>query len=161
VLAATSIAIVTAATIAVSLSGGQSSGTVVTVSLTDSGGPMGEGSGPMHPGAMGLRVDESTVPHGSVTFQVTNAGVVNHEMVIFALPAAQPVGARPFDGEAKIDEVGSLGEASASGGEGKGEGILPGATGRLTVRLAPGQYELVCNYMGHYVSGMYGSITVS
>jgi uncharacterized cupredoxin-like copper-binding protein len=138
-----------------------SSGLVVKVSLTDSGGPMGEGTGPMHPGAMGLKADRATVPHGIVTFTVTNAGAVNHEMVILPLAASQTVGTRPFDGEAKIDETGSLGEASRSGGEGSGEGIEPGATGRMTVTLAPGQYELVCNLMGHYVSGMYRKLTVT
>jgi uncharacterized cupredoxin-like copper-binding protein len=122
---------------------------------------MGEGTGPMHPGAMGLKADRATVPHGIVTFRVTNAGAVSHEMVILPLEASQTVGTRPFDGEAKIDETGSLGEASRSGGEGSGEGIAPGATGRMTVTLAHGQYELVCNLMGHYVSGMYSKLTVT
>jgi len=122
---------------------------------------MGEGTGPMHPGAMGLKADHITVPHGIVTFRVTNAGAVSHEMVILPLAASQTVGTRPFDGEAKIDEAGSLGEASKSGGEGSGEGIEPGASGRMTVTLAPGQYELVCNLMGHYVSGMYSKLTVT
>jgi uncharacterized cupredoxin-like copper-binding protein len=110
---------------------------------------------------MGLKADHITVPHGIVTFRVTNAGAVSHEMVILPLAASQTVGTRPFDGEAKIDEVGSLGEASKSGGEGSGEGIEPGASGRMTVTLAPGQYELVCNLMGHYVSGMYSKLTVT
>ena len=161
IVVAAAIALVTAATVAVSLNSGPGSGTVVNVSLTDSGGPMGEGNGPMHPGAMGLTADQTTVPHGKVTFRVTNAGVVNHEMVVLSLAGAQVMGTRPFDGQAKIDETGSLGEASTSGGEGKGEGITPGASGRMTVSLAPGRYELVCNYMGHYVSGMYGELTVT
>ena len=161
ILVAAAIALVTAATVAVSLNSGTGLGTVVNVSLTDSGGPMGEGNGPMHPGAMGLTADQTTVPHGKVTFLVTNAGVVDHEMVILSLDEAQVMGTRPFDGQAKIDETGSLGEASTSGGDGKGEGITPGASGRMTVSLAPGRYELVCNYMGHYVSGMYGELTVT
>jgi uncharacterized cupredoxin-like copper-binding protein len=137
------------------------SDSVVNISLTDSGGPMGEGSGMMHPGAMGLSADPATVPHGSVTFRVSNAGAVNHELVILPLAASQAVGARPFGADAKIDETGSLGEASKSGGEGPGRGILPGASSRVTVTLAPGQYELVCNIMGHYVSGMYSKLTVT
>jgi uncharacterized cupredoxin-like copper-binding protein len=159
VLVAVVIAVVTAATVAFTLGG--SSVPVVNVSLTDSGGPTGEGEGPMHPGAMGLKADHATVPHGTVTFRVTNAGAVKHEMVILPLPASQVVGTRPFDGEAKIDESGVLGEASKSGGEGAGEGIEPGAEGGLTVTLAPGQYELVCNLAGHYVSGMYSTLTVT
>jgi uncharacterized cupredoxin-like copper-binding protein len=189
VLLAVVIVLVTGATIAFSLSGSSSSGKslsssgaspvpsgsgpgpaptaphssgpVVNVSLTDSGGPMGEGNGPMHPGAMGLKADLATVPRGTVTFRVTNAGAVSHEMVILPLAASQVAGTRPFDGEAKIDETGNLGEASKSGGEGAGEGIEPGASGRITVTLAPGEYELVCNLMGHYVSGMYSKLTVT
>lgn len=137
------------------------SGTVVNVSLTDSGGPMGEGNGPMHAGAMGLSADQSSVRHGAVSFLVTNAGAVDHEMVILPLATSQVVGTRPFGADAKVDEAGSLGEASSSGGEGAGDGIAPGASSRLTVTLAPGQYELVCNLMGHYVSGMYRRLTVT
>ena len=40
-------------------------------------------------------------------------------------------------------------------------GIEPGASGRMTVTLAPGQYELVCNLMGHHVSGTYSKLTVT
>ena len=159
VLLAVVIAAVTAATFAFTLGG--SSGPVVNVSLTDSGGPMGEGDGPMHPGAMGLKADHATVPHGTVTFVVTNTGAVSHEMVILPLPASQAAGTRPFDGQAKVDETGVLGEVSNSGGEGAGEGIKPGAEGRLTMVLAPGQYELICNLAGHYVSGMYSKLTVT
>jgi len=137
------------------------SGSVVNISLTDSGGPMGEGNGPMHAGAMGLSADQATVPHGSVSFRVTNAGAVNHEMIILPLPGSQVVGTRPFGGDAKIDEEGSLGEASNSGGEGAGKGIVPGASGWVTVTLARGQYELVCNLTGHYASGMYSQLTVT
>jgi uncharacterized cupredoxin-like copper-binding protein len=137
------------------------SSTLVDISLTDSGGPMGEGTGMMRAGAMGLHVGRATVPRGSVTFRVTNAGTVTHELVILPLAASQVVGARPFRSDAKVDETGSLGEASKSGGEGAGEGILPGASGRVTVTLAQGSYELICNLMGHYVSGMYGKLTVT
>jgi uncharacterized cupredoxin-like copper-binding protein len=137
------------------------SGTVVNVSLTDSGGPMGEGNGMMHAGAMGLRTDQASVRHGTVSFLVTNAGNVNHEMVILPLADSQVVGTRPFGGDAKVDEAGSLGEASNSGGIGAGEGIVPRASSWVTVTLAPGRYELVCNLPGHYVSGMYTQLTVT
>lgn len=139
----------------------KTSGRVVNVSLTDSGGPMGEGNGPMHPGAMGLSADQGSVPHGTVSFVVTNAGAVKHEMVILPMAGSQVAGTRPFGGDAKVDEAGSMGEASNSGGSGSGEGIEPGASSRVTVTLAPGRYELVCNLMGHYVSGMYRQLTVT
>src|SRR4029078_1910019 len=86
---------------------------------------------------------------------------MSHEMVILPLGASQVVGTRPFGGDAKIDEAGSLGEASNSDGEGAGKGIAPDASSWITVTLAPGQYALVCNLMGHYVSVMYSKLTVT
>jgi uncharacterized cupredoxin-like copper-binding protein len=136
-------------------------GAVVKVSLTDSGGPMGEGTGPMHAGAMGLSTNKAAVPRGTVSFLVTNAGSVNHEMAILPLAGSQPVGARPFGGDATVDEAGILGEASKSGGAGDGEGIVPQTSSWVTVTLSPGRYELICNLGGHYVSGMYRELTVT
>jgi uncharacterized cupredoxin-like copper-binding protein len=133
----------------------------VKVTLTDSGGPMGEGTGPMHAGAMGLSTNRTTVPRGTVSFLVTNAGSVNHEMAILPLAGSQPPGARPFGGDATVDEAGILGEASKSGGAGDGEGIVPTTSSWVTVTLEPGRYELVCNLGGHYVSGMYRQLTVT
>jgi len=78
-------------------------------------------------------------------------------------PRLNELAGQKFDpgGDAKVDEAGSLGEASKSGAQGEGEGIAPGALGWVTVTLAPGRYELVCNLPGHYVSGMYGELTVT
>ncbi|MEO9256272.1 MAG: sulfocyanin-like copper-binding protein [Tepidiformaceae bacterium] len=137
-------------------------GTVVHVELTNMGGPMmGQGSGMMSGGAMGLNADQATVVHGTVSFFVTNNGSLTHELVILPLPGSQIAGTRQIGGDARIGETGSLGEASASCGEGPGEGILPGASSWVTVTLAPGRYELVCNLAGHYAAGMYTQITVT
>ena len=70
-------------------------------------------------------------------------------------------GTRPIAGDAKVDETDSLGEASKNNGEGAGEGIVPGASGWMTITLAPGHYELVCNLAGHYRSGMFAELTVT
>jgi uncharacterized cupredoxin-like copper-binding protein len=137
-------------------------GTVVNVSLTDMGGSMmGQRNGMMNGGAMSLSTDQAFVPHGTVSFVVTNGGSIDHEMVILPLPSSQAVGARAIGGDAKIDETGSLGEASHSGGAGPGAGIVPGASGWVTVTLAPGHYELVCNLPRHYMAGMHTQLTVT
>jgi uncharacterized cupredoxin-like copper-binding protein len=144
-------------------------GTVVNVSLTDMGGSMmGRGNGMMgqrnrmmNGGAMSLSTDQAFVPHGTVSFVVINGGSIDHEMVILPLPSSQAVGARAIGGDAKIDETGSVGEASHSGGAGAGAGIVPGASGWVTVTLAPGQYELVCNLPRHYMAGMHTQFTVT
>lgn len=137
-------------------------GTVVNVALTSMGGPMmGQRSAMMNGGAMRLSADQASVPHGTVSFLVTNGGSISHELVILPLPGNQTVGTRPVGGDAKIDEAGSLGEASKTGGQGAGQGIVPGASSWMTITLAPGQYELVCNLPGHYTAGMYTQLTVT
>jgi len=144
-------------------------GTVVNVSLADMGGSMmgqrngmmGQRNGMMSGGSMRLSADQATVPHGTVSFLATNGGSINHEMVILPLPASQAVGAHPIGADAKIDEAGSLGEASNTNGKGAGQGIAAGASSWLTVTLAPGQYELVCNLPNHYAAGMYTRLTVT
>ena len=138
-------------------------GTVVNVSLTNMGGAMmgGQGNAMMGGGAMGLSADHATVPHGTVSFLVTNDGSIDHEMVVLPLAGSRTAGARSVGGDGKIDEAGSLGEASKTGGAGAGDGIAPGASGWVTVTLAPGHYELVCNLPGHYSAGMYTQLNVT
>lgn len=63
-------------------------------------------------GAMRMTADRSTVAHGTVSFLVTNADTISHELVILPLPENQIPGTRQIGGDAKIDEAGSLGEAS-------------------------------------------------
>lgn len=138
-------------------------GTVVNVSLTNMGGAMmgGQGNAMMGGGAMGLSADHATVPHGTVSFLVTNDGSIDHEMVVLPLAGSQAAGARSVGDNAKIDEAGSLGEASKTGGANAGDGIAPGASGWVTVALAPGHYELVCNLPRHYSAGMYTQLNVT
>jgi uncharacterized cupredoxin-like copper-binding protein len=141
---------------------------VVNVSLTDMGGPMMGSRGGMMGwrdgrigGAHWLLADRATVPAGNVTFLVANHGSIVHELVVLPLPGNLSVGNRPVGADGKIDEAGSVGEASNSCGQGAGDGIRPGATSWVTSTLAPGRYELVCNLAGHYEAGMFTEITVS
>ena len=39
--------------------------------------------------------------------------------------------------------------------------IPPGKSGSLTVRLAPGNYLLICNQPNHYKEGMWTKLTVT
>jgi uncharacterized cupredoxin-like copper-binding protein len=135
-------------------------GTVVTVTTTDVGGSMMGGPGMMR-GSMRLTADRDTVVHGKVTFLVTNAGTIPHEMLVVPLPDTQRAGTRPVGRDGRVDEAGSLGEAAATCAEGEGAGILPSAAGWITLDLAPGRYELFCNLPGHYWAGMYTELTVT
>ena len=74
-----------------------------------------------------------TVPAGSVTFSVKNAGAEEHEFEI-------------LHGDAVVDEI---------------EGIVPGLTKNATVTLAAGEYTFVCKLNGHDQLGMKGTLTVT
>lgn len=76
-----------------------------------------------------------SVPAGSVTFSVKNAGTQEHEFEIFKA-----------DGTTVVDEI---------------EGLVPGLTKSLAVTLEPGTYQFMCKLNGHDQLGMKGTITVS
>jgi uncharacterized cupredoxin-like copper-binding protein len=136
-------------------------GTVVRVTVGDMGGRMmGQGRGGSR-GAMFMRADHATVRSGTVSFLVTNRGSRDHELVVLPLEVDQGAGQRPIGADNRVDETASLGEASRSGGQGAGEGIAPGASGWVSLDLAPGRYELICNLPGHYAAGMDTELTVS
>ncbi|MGI5143707.1 sulfocyanin-like copper-binding protein [Streptomyces sp. CA-106110] len=109
---------------------------------------------------MRLVANPSTVSAGKVTLRVANRGALTHEVVVLPLPAGQVSGERAVGSNGKVDETGSLGEASRTCGAGSGDGIAPSATGWSTVTLQPGRYELVCNLPGHYAAGMYTELDV-
>ena len=96
---------------------------------------------------------------GEVSFRVVNVGSLIHELVVVPLPAGG-AGSKAIGADGRVDEAGSLGEASATCSAGAGEGIGPGAAGWVTLRLAPGRYELLCNEPGHYAKGMYNVLDV-
>jgi uncharacterized cupredoxin-like copper-binding protein len=133
------------------------SGSVVNVTLSDGGGGMmGGGSAMM----VSLVAAPGSSPSGPVTFVATNTGALNHELLILPLPS-DGAGTRPVGTDGKINEQSSLGEASTSCGRGPGGGISPGTRSSVTVNLAPGRYELLCDEPWHYANGMFTEFTVS
>jgi len=136
-------------------------GAVVHVTLSNMGGPMTGGRRSPAGGAMWLRTDTSTVPTGTVSFVAANVGTEEHELVVLPLAPGQDAGARAVRGDGTVDETGSLGEASRTAAAGAGDGIEPGTSGWVTMNLAPGRYEVVCNVAGHYAAGMYAELTVT
>ena len=132
-------------------------GHVVTTHLADmSGGLMMSGRSRMM-----LRVAPSVVAAGRVTLVAYNMGTRMHELVVLPLAAGQQAGLRTVGADGKADESGSLGEASTTCGAGAGEGIAAGSASWVTLTLAPGRYELVCNVKNHYASGMYAELDVT
>ena len=110
---------------------------------------------------MMLRALPATAPAGKVTFVVGNMGWRTHEMVVLPLAPGQPAGQRPPGADGRVDELGSLGEASASCAAGSGQGIKAGTVGWVTLDLTAGRYELVCNIRNHYANGMHQLFAVS
>lgn len=136
------------------------SGTRVTITLTDLGmmQRMG-GTAPM--GArMTLRVAPARVAAGSLTLAAVNLGWRTHELVVLPLAADASVGQRVPGADGRIDETGSVTEASASCAGGTGDGIASGSIGWTTATLPAGRYELVCNLANHYADGMYAELVV-
>ena len=135
-------------------------GTVVDVTLTDMGAMMG-------PGMLRISPYPASIPAGQVSFRAFNTGWLNHELVVLPLAQGQFPGQRSIGSDGKVDETGSLGEASRTCGSDEGDeqsidsGIAPGTTGWTTISLPPGRYELICNIAGHYQSGMYASLDVT
>ena len=141
-------------------------GSRVTVLLADMGGGM-HGGGPMMGGPSGheqrmvLRASPARVPAGTVTLLALNHGARTHELVVLPLSSGATAGARPVEADGTVDESGSLGEASRSCGPGAGDGIAAGSAGWVTLTLAPGRYELLCNLPGHYGAGMWAELDVA
>ncbi|GAA2865207.1 hypothetical protein GCM10010472_23170 [Pseudonocardia halophobica] len=155
-------------------------GAVVDVRVTEMGTMMGspDGNGPgpgrwyrggsgegqsWPPGAgwMDMTVIPTAVRAGEVSLRVTNSGWRPHELVVLPLAVGRAPGGRPIGADGRVDETGSIGEASAGCAAGIGDGILPGAAGWTTLTLGPGRYELICNYAGHYHAGMYAELDVT
>ena len=110
---------------------------------------------------MMLRAVPAQVPSGQVSFVVGNMGWRTHELVLLPLGPGQNEGERVAGADGRVDETGSLGEASASCAAGSGEGIKSGTVGWVTLNLPAGRYELLCNLRNHYANGMHQLLVVT
>ena len=136
-------------------------GHVVNVTLGDMGmTQMMSGTAPLGRHMM-LRAAPRALVAGRVSLVAINRGWRAHELVVLPLAADERAGQRVPGTDGKVDEAGSLGEASTSCGAGTGEGVRAGTVGWITLDLAPGRYELVCNLRNHYANGMHHELDVS
>ncbi len=118
------------------------------------------GTAPMG-AVMRLTASPATVPAGKVTLVAVNVGRRTHELVVLPLAGGDVAGRRAPGADGKVDEAGSLGEASNSCAAGQGDGITSGSVGWVTLTLPPGHYELVCNLTNHYADHMYQELVVT
>ena len=136
-------------------------GTTVRVVLGDMGmTQMMGGTAPLGAHMM-LHATPAKGAAGSVTFVASNMGWRTHELVLIPLADGATAGSRTPGPDGKVDETGSLGEASGDCASGSGEGIPSGSASWVTLRLAPGRYELICNLVNHYADGMHQEFVVT
>jgi uncharacterized cupredoxin-like copper-binding protein len=119
-------------------SGGGGGGTAVNVTETE----------------FKIEMDQTSLPAGSVTFNVTNKGTIAHEFVVFKTddaPDALPMASDDPEVNEDAADLQSMGEV---------EDVDPGASKSFTATLEPGKYVAICNVEGHYSSGMHVPFTV-
>jgi uncharacterized cupredoxin-like copper-binding protein len=96
----------------------------------------------------------STLKAGKVTFTITNAGTVPHELLVFKSDLDEA--SYPKDSAGDIVEDGPGIDLLSDG-----DNIDPGGSQTRTVDLTPGKYLFVCNITGHFKSGMFTVVTVT
>jgi hypothetical protein len=136
-------------------------GAVITVTLADMG--MTQTMAGIAPRGvlMLLRATPRSVTAGQISIVAANRGWRSHELVVLPLPTGASPGQRVTGTDGRVDETGSLGEASASCADGAGDGLAARTVGWTTITLAPGRYELLCNLPNHYADGMWQELDVT
>lgn len=104
----------------------------------------------------GMRITATpgSVKAGRVTIHATNKSqALVHESIV-VLPPANGAPLPYDDKEGRVIEkrIKDLREVPD---------LPPGKSGSLTVRLAPGNYLLICNQPSHYKAGMWTKLTVT
>lgn len=98
--------------------------------------------------------NRNTVPAGPTTFLVSNMGTTKHEFLVTKTDFADgkipidPLTNRFSEDGAGIEVVNEIPEWDAK------------TTKSLTLTLAAGNYELLCNLEAHYANGMHTTFTV-
>jgi uncharacterized cupredoxin-like copper-binding protein len=96
-------------------------------------------------GEMWVRPQYTSVEAGKITFVAQNTGQVTHELMVERMPL-------------KMDGPGRPNEEAA---QGMIEDMAPGGSGKMTLKLTPGNYVLFCNVTGHYAAGQHIAFTVT
>lgn len=146
-------AVVVAATLALAACGGDEEAETTAA-------PAGGGGATVNVLLSEFIVDPSpaSVPAGQVTFVAKNEGKEEHELVIVKTDLAPEK--LPTKDDGSVDEEGA-GVTVVD----EIEEFEPGGTERLTVKLDPGKYVLLCNIVdeegeAHYEEGMHAAFSV-
>ena len=101
-----------------------------------------------------IELSRTTVPSGSVTFEIRNVAEQEHEFVVFDTDLQAGNLPTTEDGNEVSEDAGGLTVVDEV------EDIAGGEGATLTVDLTPGRYVAICNLPGHYKLGMYVGFTV-
>jgi uncharacterized cupredoxin-like copper-binding protein len=103
---------------------------------------------------MKIDLSKAVIKAGIVELVVTNAAIgTDHEMVLVKLANKDtPLVVDPKTHRIDEKKLKSMGEVA---------GLKAGQTGKLKVKLAPGEYILVCNHASHFELGMATHLTVT
>jgi uncharacterized cupredoxin-like copper-binding protein len=96
-------------------------------------------------GEMWVRPQYTSVQAGKVTFVARNTGQAVHELMVERAPIK-------FDSPGRPTEDAAIGMI---------EDMEPGMSGRITLKLVAGTYDLFCNVPGHYAAGQHTRFTVT
>ncbi|AIO65440.1 plastocyanin/azurin family copper-binding protein [Burkholderia oklahomensis] len=99
-----------------------------------------------------IQLEAHSVKAGRVTLDVKNAAGndMKHELVVLKTDLAD--NALPVSkGQVLEHKLKKIGEV---------EDIAPGKSKRMSFKLAPGHYALICNKPGHYEAGMHTALVV-
>ena len=97
-----------------------------------------------------ITVNVPSVKAGTIKIGVRNLGTMEHSFVVLKTDLAPDK--LPVDGpSAKAKEDGKIGEIAS---------IPAGKSAAVTLDLAPGTYDFICNIAGHYQLGMHTAFTV-
>ena len=129
-------------------------GQLVRFRAMDSGRMMGGAMMRLMPGVVSASA-------GVVTIELDNLGLSPHELLVYPLAAGARAGERVVLNVDRVSEVGSLGEVEPVCAQpAELDGIAAGNIARVTLTLAAGRYELLCNLPGHYRAGMWATLVV-
>lgn len=106
---------------------------------------------------------DRTVRAGNVTFVVTNAGSMEHELLV--LQTDTPPDRLPLTNAGDPPEPVTSGADRVSEDDSVGEtgspSLQPGESRTFTIdAMEPGNYVLLCNLAGHYARGMHTGLVV-
>ncbi len=98
-----------------------------------------------------VKMSQTTLPAGQVTFALRNDGKLTHELAILKTDLPHDKIPARVEDATKVQEIGIIGEI---------EDVEAGATKADVFDLVPGKYVLICNEVSHYQAGMHLAFVV-